>query len=164
MLCGLWVLSAETNYGELKLVSILVRDAILFRPRMNCPHPGGRAWGGNWMIICMGAIHPISKKFRTTISCVFLKSAVLLPIWNVTQFPSQTAQCREVLWAQSKRQSHSTSVSFETSSKLRSFPMCRMAPGCPQFGSLLSPQYCSDYGELKPVSILIRDAVLLGQE
>ena len=36
-----------------------------------------------------------------------------------------------------------------------------MAPGCPQFGSLLSPQYWSDYGELKPVSILIRDAVLL---
>ena len=29
VLCGLWVLSAETNYGELKLVSILVRDAVL---------------------------------------------------------------------------------------------------------------------------------------
>ena len=33
------------------------------------------------------------------------------------------------------------------------------APGCPQFGSLLGPQYSSDYGELKLVSILIRDAV-----
>ena len=48
--------SAGTNYGELKLVSILIRDAVLLGPRMNYPHPGGRAWGRNWMTVFMGEI------------------------------------------------------------------------------------------------------------
>ena len=54
MLCGLWVLFAGTNYRELKLVSILIRDAEITETRNDYPHPGGRGLGGNWTTVRMG--------------------------------------------------------------------------------------------------------------
>ena len=49
--------SVGINYGELKLVSILTRDAVLLGHECTTRIPAAGVWGGNWMTIHMGGLH-----------------------------------------------------------------------------------------------------------
>ena len=46
LLFYLWVLSADINHGELKLVSILIRDAVLLGQECTTRIPAAGLWEG----------------------------------------------------------------------------------------------------------------------
>ena len=150
---------------------------------MNYPHPGGRAWGGNWVTICMGAIHPISCQFRKTILLVFLSLSAhaaghLLSAEQKVGKDSPKRRSPSLVSPPRGSSLHSISKGWKKVENRRLSQLFYATDASLAFVFVnkssavtrrADPLLCGlwvlsariNYGELKLVSILIRDAVLL---